>query len=350
MTDIRCVAAFSTLLWAAVFCQDNCKPMDCVDLKCYGVSTGMDGPHKIYPGRPTLDSVDVSCDQTAPGGGWIVYQRRVNGKVNFTRTWIEYKNGFGEKGGPDKEVWLGNEIVYQLIQSNGGMQWELRIEGYAYDDTNCSVVAKNFSLEPESDHYRMRFGRIGSLVNMNASDMAYFRDQRFDTPDNNRHPGLIGCTYVYPGGWWFRQCIEMYLNGGYFKSIRITSNYMFVKGFNGRAPLRRSQMLFRPSESEARTCNNPCLHGGTCEYKAASNERRCMCADGFSGPLCGDDTGSRAPTIVIMTGLVLFLLLLVALAVAGFFYIQKKRAEAERQRQLEESFLNIWTIGTFFSR
>ena len=62
---------------------------------------------KIYSGSYKLGyGLDVYCDQRTDGGGWNVFQRRMNGEVDFYRNWTEYKNGFGD---PNGEFWLGNE-------------------------------------------------------------------------------------------------------------------------------------------------------------------------------------------------------------------------------------------------
>ena len=109
---------FAFTSWDMAAAQKDCRPKDCYDLNCYKMSKATDGPHTIYPSTPQLTSLQVSCGQETDGGGWIMYQRRVDGTVNFTRNWGEYKDMFGDHGDKTTELWLGNENVYHVLQSN----------------------------------------------------------------------------------------------------------------------------------------------------------------------------------------------------------------------------------------
>ena len=269
-------------LFNVASCQSNCKPKDCFDLKCYRVSKTKDGPQSIYPGRPTLPSVQVSCDQTSQSGGWIVFQRRVDGSVNFTRNWAAFRNGFGSHGGADTELWLGNENVHQIILEYGNITCDLSIEGYGYDGTSCIMGADVFTLGPESDYYRLQFRDFTSHLNAFSDDILYHRDAQFSTYDRGAKKK---CSDRYlNGSWWFNNCTRFYLNGPIRPRGTFDYYSLYVETYKGKKVLKGSQMMFRPTVRPQ--CNNPCENGGTCEYLAASNSCRCVCPLSHCGRKC----------------------------------------------------------------
>uniref|UniRef100_A0A182Z7W6 Fibrinogen C-terminal domain-containing protein n=1 Tax=Biomphalaria glabrata TaxID=6526 RepID=A0A182Z7W6_BIOGL len=70
-----------------------------------------------------VSGLQVMCDTKTDGGGWIIFQRRINGNVDFYRGWKEYRDGFGDYN--IGEFYLGNENIFKLTSRR---QFDLRID------------------------------------------------------------------------------------------------------------------------------------------------------------------------------------------------------------------------------
>ncbi len=140
------------------------------------------------------------------GGGWTVFQRRVNENVDFFRNWTDYVHGFGELEG---SFWLGLEAIHQLTQ-HGDV--ELRIdlknttgmEGYATYD--------HFKVLGADEKYRLKIGayqgNIGDSLKVN-------NNMYFTTPDEDNDNIKIdfqNCAVQYKGPWWHNVCFRANLN------------------------------------------------------------------------------------------------------------------------------------------
>lgn len=65
---------------------------------------------------------NVFCNQTTAGGGWTVFQKRLDGSVDFYLNWTNYKTGFGSLNG---EFWLGLDRIHRLTNSSNN---KLRVD------------------------------------------------------------------------------------------------------------------------------------------------------------------------------------------------------------------------------
>ena len=264
----------------------DCRPSDCFDLSCYGLSEGKDGPHTIYPVSPNQKPFNVSCDQDTDGGGWIMYQRRATGTVNFTRTWQEYKDGFGDNGGNTTELWLGNEKVYQLVQIHGAKMITLRIEVDAFDGAEGWIEAENFTLSNEALLYTIYWNSVTrASVRHLMGSWGIHRQRPFKTFD--QVGGQQSCLDYFKGGWWYdsdANCGQVFINGEYLTSAQTVMSSIYVYRFKPGS-LKRSRMMFRET-NYVHACNNPCENGATCVHVANPRGRRCVCKTGFCGPEC----------------------------------------------------------------
>nr|XP_039260836.1 fibroleukin-like [Styela clava] len=128
-------------------------PRDCtsVNRKYAKIQNTTGGVFDIYPVSRN-QPVEVYCNIVTDGGGWIVFQRRLDGTEDFYRGWNDYGNGFGEK---DKEMWLGLETIHQLTK-NGNFELRVDLEDFngntayaKYGRTNYSYFSAN--KDPASD-------------------------------------------------------------------------------------------------------------------------------------------------------------------------------------------------------
>ena len=87
-------------------------------------------------------------DMTTEGGGWTVFQRRMDGSVFFYLGWEDYRVGFGNQNG---EFWLGNDNLHRLT-ANATMM--LRVDLEDYDGVRKYAEYTTFSVADADDNYR----------------------------------------------------------------------------------------------------------------------------------------------------------------------------------------------------
>ncbi|KAJ1350170.1 hypothetical protein KIN20_005898 [Parelaphostrongylus tenuis] len=86
-------------------------------------------------------SYKVYCDMSTDGGGWTVFQRRVNASESFwDRNWNSFKNGFGLANMNLKSnFWLGNELLHQLTMKDPDVTLMVEMHG----DRTPGAIAPN---------------------------------------------------------------------------------------------------------------------------------------------------------------------------------------------------------------
>lgn len=84
---------------------------------CKDNESAESGPY--WPKMPSPTRYQIYCQQNLYGGGWIVFQKRTNGVVDFYRNWAAYKKGFGDMS---SEFWIGLEKIHSVsIEQSGNI-------------------------------------------------------------------------------------------------------------------------------------------------------------------------------------------------------------------------------------
>ena len=107
----------------------------------------------VYTIKPdNLPAFDVFCDQTTAGGGWTVFQKRLDGSVDFYLNWSDYKVGFGDLNG---EFWLGLDKIHRLTSDNNSM---LRVDLEDFEGNISYAEYNKFGVMSENDMYKLILG------------------------------------------------------------------------------------------------------------------------------------------------------------------------------------------------
>ena len=101
---------------------------------------------------------NVFCDQKTSGGGWTVFQKRLNGSVSFDRYWDDYKNGFGDLNG---EFWLGLDKIYRLTEKKRD---RLRVDLEDFTLSTAYAVYNMFAVKNETTKYKLSLGTYSDIV------------------------------------------------------------------------------------------------------------------------------------------------------------------------------------------
>ncbi|XP_044839701.1 tenascin-X isoform X2 [Mauremys mutica] len=208
-------------------------PRDCAEEQLNGP-----GPSRevtIYLGGDRQRPLLVFCDMETDGGGWLVFQRRMNGETDFWRDWQDYAQGFGNRS---QEFWLGNDALHELTAAG---EQELRVDLRAGAEAAFAQYQR-FRVDPPSEHYRLH---LGSYRGTAGDALSYHSGSVFSTRDRDPNRLLIPCAVSYRGAWWYRNCHYANLNGLYgSRRDHQGVNWFNWKGFEFSIPF--TEMKLRP--------------------------------------------------------------------------------------------------------
>ena len=140
------------------------------------------------------------------GGGWTVFQRRMDGSTNFYRGWGEYKRGFGNKS---REFWLGLDAIHELTRRGSA---SLRVELTTAAGSKYYAKYTNFGIGTESSEYKLVISRYSGTA---GNWLARHHGAGFTTKDRDNDFWSGNCAVHRNGAWWYVSCVDSDLNSRY---------------------------------------------------------------------------------------------------------------------------------------
>ncbi|XP_066027551.1 angiopoietin-related protein 7-like isoform X2 [Pocillopora verrucosa] len=187
-----------------------------------------------------LGAFEVFCDQKSSSGGWTVFQKRLDGSVDFVnRSWADYKRGFGNLNG---EFWLGLDKIYRLTKTKSRLRVEL-------EDTQGKTAYAEydmFSVSSERNKYRLGLGKYTGTA---GDSLSYHRNMAFSTKDRDNDKYSGNCAASFNSAWWYNSCVSANLNGYYYHGSHVGSAYSGINwmAWKGRSySAKRAEMKIRP--------------------------------------------------------------------------------------------------------
>lgn len=206
---------------------------NCADL--YKCGQKKNGVYKIDPDGK--GAFDVFCDQTTAGGGWTVFQKRLDGSVNFYWGWTEYKNGFGNLKG---ESWLGLDRIYRLTHQQ---HYKLRVDLEDWNRKRVYAVYSLFGVANEGNKYKLS---LGSYSGTAGDSLSYHRGMAFSTKDRDNDRYSDNCAVVCRGAWWYKSCYSSNLNGLYLHGGNDGKGTVWYNWRKSFYSVKRADMKIRP--------------------------------------------------------------------------------------------------------
>ncbi|KAL8573205.1 hypothetical protein ACOMHN_036190 [Nucella lapillus] len=167
---------------------------DCDDIQRHSKSTWKNfAVHWVSPLKASAP-FKVFCRRYTSTRTYIMDRRKP--EENFTRNWLEYRNGFGNL---EEDYWIGLEKMYALTNDR---DQELRINVKVLNNSDYVISYFNFRISDETSGYKLSV----NVSRMNTSDNCFrtLVNSRFSTFDHDRDGERgVNCAAKRKGGFWF---------------------------------------------------------------------------------------------------------------------------------------------------
>ena len=177
-------------------------------------------------------------------------QRRISDSVDFNRDWDDYVNGFGKEDG---NYWMGLEEIHQITIAR---DLSLYVYIETFEGEPFSVKFETFVVGNASSSYKIHFSGHSRSSNRLTRDLFPYSmsSTKFTTKDRDNDAFVDGnCASDFQrGGWWFKNCGRVNLNGNYEGDVTPTATGIIVpyidttdNSFNSSLAVRSVEMIVR---------------------------------------------------------------------------------------------------------
>jgi len=186
--------------------------------------------------------IQVYCDMATDGGGWTVFQRRIDGSENFKRNWSDYADGFGNLC---KDFWLGNDNLADITNRKS---YQLRINLRDFNGRYGYAQYNSCKIGTAQEKYKLTFTN-GSYEGSIGDSLSYHWGMNFTTQDqdNDAFASANCAKDGWLSGWWYRSCTACQLNGDYNSTSPFT-RIGWSTWTRHAHPFRFTEMKIRPQQ------------------------------------------------------------------------------------------------------
>ncbi|KAM8709250.1 hypothetical protein ACLKA7_016111 [Drosophila subpalustris] len=191
---------------------------------------------------PESESFYVPCEDD----GWTVIMRRSADDLSFERSWLEYREGFGNLAG---DFFIGLDKLHALTSS---ALHELRIVLEDFEGNVAYAGYDAFAISGEREFFTLQLlGQFQNQLVPSAGDsLSYQAGAKFSTFDNDNDNCLeCNCAHRHKAAGWFNSCGTSNLMGVYHAQnpSQAGETGIFWDTFQGmNYSLRSVKMLIRP--------------------------------------------------------------------------------------------------------